>query len=66
MLTTAITAAIAAILSFSGVEPGPYLAGVWVVVFIIKAMLILGITFLISKFFRPAEPVPVPVTTQDS
>lgn len=32
MLTSAITAAIAAILSFFGVPPGPYLVGVAIVV----------------------------------
>jgi hypothetical protein len=32
MLTSAITAAIAALLTWLGVPPGPYIAGVWVAV----------------------------------
>jgi hypothetical protein len=32
MLTSAITAAIAAVLTWLGVPPGPYIAGVWVAV----------------------------------
>lgn len=32
MLTSAITAAIAAVLTWLGVAPGPYLAGVWIAV----------------------------------
>jgi chromate transport protein ChrA len=30
MLTTAITAAITAVLSFFGIPPGPYVAGIWI------------------------------------
>lgn len=30
MLTTAVTAAIAAVLTWAGSPPGPYLAGVWI------------------------------------
>jgi hypothetical protein len=32
MLTSAITAAITAVLTWLGVPPGPYIAGVWVAV----------------------------------
>lgn len=32
MLTSAITAAITAVLTWLGVEPGPYIAGVWIAV----------------------------------
>jgi O-antigen/teichoic acid export membrane protein len=32
MLTSAITAAIAAVLTWLGVPPGPYIAGVWIAV----------------------------------
>ncbi len=32
MLTSAITAAIAAALTWLGIPPGPYLAGVWIAV----------------------------------
>ena len=30
MLTTAVTAAITAVLTWAGIPPGPYIAGVWV------------------------------------
>ena len=30
MLTSAITAIITAVLSFFGIPPGPYIAGVWI------------------------------------
>ena len=43
MLTSAITAGIAAVLTWLGVPPGPYIAGVWiavkVVVFAVIALL---------------------------
>jgi hypothetical protein len=32
MLTSAITAAITAVLTWLGVQPGPYIAGVWIAV----------------------------------
>lgn len=32
MLTTAVTAAIAAVLTWLGIPPGPYIAGVWIAV----------------------------------
>ena len=32
MLTTAITAAITAVLTWAGIPPGPYIAGVWIAV----------------------------------
>ena len=32
MLTSAITAAIAAVLTALGIPPGPYIAGVWIAV----------------------------------
>jgi hypothetical protein len=35
MLTTAITAAITAVLTWLGVPPGPYIAGVWIAVKIV-------------------------------
>jgi hypothetical protein len=35
MLTSAITAVITAILTWAGVPPGPYIAGVWVAVKIV-------------------------------
>lgn len=30
MLTSAITAAITAVLTWAGVPPGPYIAGIWI------------------------------------
>jgi hypothetical protein len=44
MLTSAITAAIAAILTWLGVPPGPYIAGVWVAVkiVVVAVMALLG------------------------
>ena len=30
MITSAITAAIVAVLNFFGIPPGPYIAGVWI------------------------------------
>lgn len=35
MITSAITAAIAAVLTSMGIPPGPYIAGVWVAVKIV-------------------------------
>lgn len=40
MLTSAITAAITAILTWLGVPPGPYIAGVWVAVKILLVAVI--------------------------
>jgi len=43
MLTSAITAAITAFLTWLGVPPGPYIAGVWVAV---KVLIVAGIALL--------------------
>ena len=40
MLTSAITAAITAVLTWLGVPPGPYIAGVWIAVKILLVALI--------------------------
>lgn len=40
MLTSAITAAITAVLTWLGVQPGPYIAGVWVAVKIVLVAII--------------------------
>jgi uncharacterized membrane protein len=40
MLTSAITAVIAAILTWFGVPPGPYIAGVWIAVKIVVVALL--------------------------
>jgi uncharacterized membrane protein SirB2 len=41
VLTTAITAGIASILSFFGIPPGPYLAGVWIGVKIVVVLVVM-------------------------
>lgn len=43
MLTSAITAAITAVLTWLGVAPGPYIAGVWLAV---KVLLVTIVTLL--------------------
>jgi O-antigen/teichoic acid export membrane protein len=43
MLTTAVTAAITAVLTWAGIPPGPYIAGVWVAV---KIVVVASIAFL--------------------
>lgn len=55
MITTAITAAIAGVLSFFGVEPGPYLAGVWIGVKIVIVSIGVFIAWRISKKKKAAE-----------
>jgi Flp pilus assembly protein TadB len=51
MITTAITAALAAILTYFGVEPGLYVAPLWLAV---KVMLVFGIGFFVWKKERNA------------
>jgi hypothetical protein len=43
MLTSAITAIITAVLTWFGVPPGPYIAGVWIVV---KILLVGGVAVM--------------------
>lgn len=65
MLTSAITAAIVAVLTFLGVEPGPYVAGVWIGV---KVVIVLTISYIgwrvVKKRNKAAEgtgaPPPAP------
>jgi hypothetical protein len=40
MLTTAITAAITAVLTSLGIPPGPYIAGVWIAVKVLLVTLV--------------------------
>jgi hypothetical protein len=40
VITTAITAAITAVLSFFGIPPGPYVAGIWIGVKICVVLLV--------------------------
>jgi hypothetical protein len=44
MLTSVITAAIAAVLTWLGIPPGPYIAGVWLAV----KLLIVGVVALLG------------------
>jgi hypothetical protein len=43
MLTTAVTAAITAVLTWLGIPPGPYIAGVWIAV---KVLLVTAVALL--------------------
>lgn len=43
MLTSAITAAITVVLTWLGVPPGPYIAGIWIAV---KVLLVAAIALL--------------------
>jgi O-antigen/teichoic acid export membrane protein len=49
MLTTAVTAAITAVLTWAGVPPGPYIAGVWVAV---KVVVVAGAALLAWRAAR--------------
>jgi O-antigen/teichoic acid export membrane protein len=40
MLTSAITAAITAVLTWLGIPPGPYIAGVWIAVKLVLVALV--------------------------
>jgi hypothetical protein len=44
MLTSAITAAITAVLTWFGIPPGPYIAGVWIAV----KVLLVGVVALLG------------------
>ena len=64
MLTSAITAVITGILSFFGIPPGPYIAGVWIGVKILVVATIALIAWRASKKAKakqamPAAPPPV-------
>lgn len=55
MLTTAITAAVTAVLTWLGVPPGPYIAGVWIAV---KVLLVAAIAVLGWRAARRGRPAP--------
>ena len=57
MITTAITAAIGAALSFFGIPPGPYLGAVWIAVklLIVGVAVLIGVRSLRKKAAEPAE-----------
>lgn len=44
MITTAVTAAITAVLTWAGIPPGPYIAGIWIAVKVV----IVGLTALVA------------------
>jgi hypothetical protein len=58
MLTSAITAAITAVLTWLGIPPGPYIAGIWIAV----KLLLVGIVALLgwraARKLSPAAPPP--------
>jgi hypothetical protein len=60
MLTSAITAAIAALLTWLGIPPGPYIAGVWIAV----KILLVGIIALLGwrAARRRSHAAPPPTT----
>ncbi len=58
MLTSAITAVITGVLSFLGVPPGPYIAGVWIGVKIVIVSIIGFITWRTAVKARRAAAVP--------
>jgi hypothetical protein len=56
MLTSAITAAIAAVLTWAGVPPGPYIAGVWVGVKVVVVAVIAVVGWRAAR--RRGTPAP--------
>lgn len=56
MLTSAITAAIAAVLTWLGVPPGPYIAGVWIAVKVLVVATIGLIGWRAARRRRQASP----------
>lgn len=58
MLTSAITAAIAAALTWFGIPPGPYVAGVWIAVKLLLVGLIALVGWRAARRARGAPPAP--------
>jgi O-antigen/teichoic acid export membrane protein len=58
MLTSAITAAIAAVLTWFGIPPGPYIAGVWIAVKVIVVAVIALLGWRAARKQRQAVPPP--------
>jgi O-antigen/teichoic acid export membrane protein len=58
MLTSAITAAITAVLSWLGVPPGPYIAGVWIAVKLLLVGLVTLLGWRSARRRRHAQPPP--------
>lgn len=58
MLTSALTAAIAAVLTWLGVPPGPYIAGVWIAVKLLLVALIAVVGWRAARRRSQAAPPP--------
>ncbi len=58
MLTSAITAVITGVLTFFGIPPGPYIAGVWIGVKIAIVAIIALIAWRSAQRKRAAAPPP--------
>jgi hypothetical protein len=56
MLTSAITAAIAAVLTWFGVPPGPYIAGVWIAVKVLIVALVALVGWRVARRRNHAAP----------
>lgn len=56
MLTSAITAAITAVLTWLGVPPGPYIAGVWVAVKLLLVAVIALVGWRAARRSRATTP----------
>jgi len=60
MLTSAITAAIAAALTWLGIPPGPYIAGVWIAVKLLLVAVIALFGWRAALRRSHAAPPPMP------
>ena len=58
MLTSAITAAITALLTWLGIPPGPYIAGVWIAVKLLLVGLVALLGWRAARKVRHAAPPP--------
>jgi hypothetical protein len=58
MLTSAITAAITAVLAWFGIPPGPYIAGVWIAVKILLVALVALLGWRAARRRSQAAPPP--------
>jgi O-antigen/teichoic acid export membrane protein len=56
MLTSAITAAITAVLTWLGIPPGPYIAGVWIAVKILLVAVVALFGWRAARRRSPAAP----------
>lgn len=58
MLTSAITAAIAAVLTWLGIPPGPYIAGVWIAVKLLLVAVVALVGWRAARRRSRAAPPP--------